>query len=78
MYYQSTHVQGGVIMGTSPGKSVVNPWLQHWGMPNLWIAGGANFPQNDSANPTLTILAMIYRAADAFVDRYVKNPGALA
>jgi gluconate 2-dehydrogenase alpha chain len=78
MYYQSTHVQGGVIMGTSPETSVVNPWLQHWGMPNLWIAGGSNFPQNDSANPTLTILAMIYRATDAFVDRYVKKPGALA
>jgi gluconate 2-dehydrogenase alpha chain len=76
-YYQSTHVQGGAIMGDSPDRSVVNPWLQHWRLPNLWVAGGSAFPQNGSGNPTLTILAATYRAADAFVDRYVKKPGAL-
>lgn len=76
-YYQSTHVQGGVILGDSPERSVVNPWLQHWRMPNLWVTGGSTFPQNESANPTLTIIAMTYRTADAFVDRYVKKPGAL-
>jgi gluconate 2-dehydrogenase alpha chain len=77
-YYQSTHVQGGTIMGTSPETSVVNPWLQHWQMPNLWITGGSTFPQNESANPTLTIVATSHRAADAFIDRYLKKPGALA
>jgi gluconate 2-dehydrogenase alpha chain len=77
-YYQSTHVQGGVIMGDSPERSVVNPWLQHWHMPNLWITGGSTFPQNGSGNPTLTMLAATYRAADAFVNRYVKRPGALS
>ena len=66
-YYESTHVQGGVIMGNSPEHSVVNPWLQHWYVPNLWIAGGSAFPQNESANPTLTILAVTYRSAEAFV-----------
>ncbi len=75
--YQGTHIQGGVIMGDSPDQSVVNPWLQHWHMPNLWIVGGSCFPQNE-ATPTLTILAVTYRAADAFVDRYLKRPGALA
>jgi len=75
--YQSTHVQGGAIMGNSPEESVVNPWLQHWRIPNLWVMGGSAFPQNESANPTLTILAITYRAADAFVDRYVSRPGAL-
>jgi gluconate 2-dehydrogenase alpha chain len=76
-YYQSTHVQGGAIQGDSPERSVVNRWLQHWRVPNLWVVGGSAFPQNESANPTLTILAVTYRAADAFVDRYVKRPGAL-
>jgi gluconate 2-dehydrogenase alpha chain len=75
--YQSTHVQGGAIMGDSPEHSVLNPWLQHWRMPNLWVVGGSSFPQNE-ATPTLTILALTYRAADAFVDRYLKRPGALA
>jgi gluconate 2-dehydrogenase alpha chain len=76
--YQSTHVNGGAIMGSSPDRSVVNPWLQHWQVPNLWVVGGSAFPQNGSGNPTLTILALTLRAADALVDRYLKHPGGLA
>ena len=76
--YQSTHVNGGAIMGTSPDRSVVNPWLQHWQMPNLWVVGGSAFPQNGSGNPTLTILAITLRAADGLVDKYLKRPGGLA
>ena len=76
--YQSTHVQGGTIMGTSPAHSVVNPYLQHWQLPNLFILGGSTFPQNGSANPTPTLLAFTYRTADAIVDRYLKSPGPLA
>jgi len=72
-----THVSGGAIMGASPESSVVNPWLQHWKMPNLWVVGGSAFPQNES-NPTLTLIALTFRAADALVDRYLKHPGALA
>ena len=75
--YQSTHVQGGAMMGSSPSNSVVNPWLQHWRMPNLWVAGGSGFPQNASGNPTLTLVALAYRSADALVSRYLKRPGAL-
>jgi gluconate 2-dehydrogenase alpha chain len=76
--YQSTHVQGGTIMGSSPEHSVVNPHLQHWQLPNLFILGGSTFPQNASANPTPTILSFVYRTADALVDRYLKDPGPLA
>jgi gluconate 2-dehydrogenase alpha chain len=76
--YQSTHVQGGAIMGASPERSVVNPYLQHWQSSNLFLLGASSFPQNFSANPTLTILAQTYRTADAIVDRYLKTPGALA
>ena len=68
---------GGAVMGTSPETSVVNPWLQHWDMPNLWVVGGSCFPQSE-VQGTLTILATTYRAADALVDRYLKKPGALA
>jgi gluconate 2-dehydrogenase alpha chain len=76
--YQSTHVNGGAIMGTTPENSVVNPWLQHWQAPNLWVVGGSAFPQNGSGNPTLTILAITLRAVDGIVDRYLKHPGGLA
>jgi len=75
--YQSTHVQGGTIMGSSPEHAVVNPYLQHWQLPNLFILGGSTFPQNASANPTPTILSFVYRSADAIVNRYLKLPGPL-
>jgi gluconate 2-dehydrogenase alpha chain len=76
--YQSSHVSGGAIAGASPESSVVNPWMQHWRIPNLWVIGASGFPQNSSGNPTMTIVAMAYRAADALVNRYFKHPGPLA
>ena len=76
--YSTTHIQGGAIMGTSPNNSVVNTWLQHWNMPNLFVVGSSSFPQNSSANPTLTIVAVSHRAADGLIDHYLKNPGPLA
>jgi gluconate 2-dehydrogenase alpha chain len=76
--YQSSHVSGGAIVGTSPETSVVNPWMQHWRVPNLWVIGASSFPQNSSGNPTLTVMATAYRAADALLDRYWKHPGPLA
>ncbi len=75
--YQSTHLQGGVIMGRSPGRSAVNPYLQHWNVTNLFVLGASAFPQNPSGNPTLTALALTYRAADAVIERYLKRPALL-
>jgi len=75
--YQSTHVQGGTIMGKSPEHSVVNTYGQHWQASNLFIMGASMFANNGSANPTPTLLALTYRTADAVVDRYIKHPGQL-
>jgi gluconate 2-dehydrogenase alpha chain len=65
-------------MGSFPDRSVVNPYLQHGQVSNLFVLGASAFPQNASANPTPTILALTYRTADAIVNRYLKNPTALA
>jgi len=78
VHYNSTHIQGGTIMGDLPAHSVVSPYLQHWQLPNLFILGGSTFPQNGSANPTPTVLAFVYRTADAIIDRYLEHPGPLA
>ena len=72
--YQSTHIQGGAVMGTSPETSVVNRYMQHWNMPNLFVVGASAFPQNAAPNPTLTVLAVTYMSADAMIDRYFKHP----
>jgi gluconate 2-dehydrogenase alpha chain len=76
--YQSTHIQGGTTMGKSPDMSVVNPHLQHWDMPNVFVMGASVFPQNPSQNPTLSVVAMTMRAGDTIVKSYLKNPGKLA
>ncbi len=76
--YQSTHVQGGAIMGKSPESSVLNTYLQQWQTPNLFVLGASSFPQEGSANPTPTVIAFTYRTADAIVERYLKKPGMLA
>jgi gluconate 2-dehydrogenase alpha chain len=75
--YQSTHVTGGTIMGSDPKETVVNDYLQMWDAPNVFIVGASNFPQNAGFNPTGTVGALAYRAADGIVNHYVKNPGPL-
>ena len=75
--YQSTHNTGGTIMGTNPGNSVVNKYLQSWDCHNLFIMGAGVFPHNAAYNPTGPVGALAYWAADAIKNRYVKNPGML-
>ena len=76
--YQTTHNTGGTVMGTDPRTSVVNRYLQSWDVPNVFVIGASSFPQNASYNPTDTVGALAYWAADAMVNRYLKSPGPLA
>jgi gluconate 2-dehydrogenase alpha chain len=72
------HHEGGTRMGSDPKASVVNRYSQSWDVPNLFVVGSSTFPTMGSGfNPTLTIQALAYYAADAIVNRYRKNPGPL-
>lgn len=75
--YQTTHTCGGAVMGTDPTKSALNRYLQSWDIPNLFVTGATVFPQNAGYNPTGTIGALTFWAADAIVNKYLKNPGPL-
>jgi gluconate 2-dehydrogenase alpha chain len=75
--YQSTHNTGGAIMGDNPSTSVVNRYLQSWDVPNVFVFGASVFPQNAGYNPTGTVGALTYFAADAIKSQYLKNPGPL-
>ena len=75
--YQTTHNTGGCAMGTDPRTSVVNKYLQSWDVPNVFVMGSSVFPQNAGYNPTGTVAALTYWAADAITQRYLKNPGPL-
>jgi len=65
-------------MGADPKTSVVSKYLQSWGVPNLLVAGASAFPQNAGYNPTDTVGALAYWAADAITNHYVKRPRPLA
>jgi gluconate 2-dehydrogenase alpha chain len=72
------HHEDGARMGSDPKTSVVNRYSQTWDIPNLFLMGSATHPTMSGFNPTLTIQALAYMTADAIVNRYKKNPGALA
>jgi gluconate 2-dehydrogenase alpha chain len=73
----SSHHTGGAIMGTDPKTSVLNRYLQSWDVSNLFVMGGAAFPQNAGHNPTATIGALTYWSAKAITEQYLKSPGPL-
>ena len=62
------HEVGGAIMGTDPSRSVLNQYCQSHEVPNLFVTDGAGFVSNADKNPTLSILAIAWRACDYIVD----------
>ena len=76
--YQTTHNTGGAVMGADRATSAVNPYLQSWDVPNVFVVGASAFPQNAGYNPTGTVGALTYRAVEAIKSRYLKQPGPLA
>jgi choline dehydrogenase-like flavoprotein len=63
------HEVGGTIMGADAKSSVTNQWCQTWDVPNLFVTDGAVFVSNADKNPTLTIMALAWRAADHILER---------
>jgi gluconate 2-dehydrogenase alpha chain len=75
--YQTTHTCGGAVMGADPKTSALNRYLQSWDISNLFVMGSTAFPQNAGYNPTGTVGALAFWAADAIVNKYLKQPGPL-
>ncbi|MED1791270.1 GMC family oxidoreductase [Brevibacillus nitrificans] len=74
--YQSTHNTGGVIMGASPDTSAVNNYLQMWDAENVFVVGASSFAHNSGYNPTGTMGALSYRAAEGIL-KYRKSGGGI-
>jgi len=69
----TNHEVGGAIMGADPAKSVTDRWSRTWDVKNLVIADGAVFANTANKNPTLTIMALAWRAADRLLEDLQKG-----
>lgn len=71
----SIHELGTCRMGDDPKKSVLNKWNQSHDVKNLFVVDGSSFVTGGTQNPTMTILALSWRASDYIVEQ--KNKGNL-
>jgi choline dehydrogenase-like flavoprotein len=67
------HEVGGALMGDNAKTSVCNRWNQTWEIPNLFLADGSPFASNADKNPTLTIMALAWRAGEYILDQAKKG-----
>lgn len=61
------HHMGTTRMAASPEQGVTDGDGRVHGIDNLYIAGSSLFPTSGWANPTLTIIALALRTADAII-----------
>lgn len=61
------HVMGTHRMGFTKEDSVTDANMKSWDHDNLYIVGCGSFPTTATANPTLTMTALTFKAADAVV-----------
>lgn len=70
---QIIHEVGGVIMGSDPKSSVLNQFCQSWEVDNLFVTDGGCFVSNADKNPTLSIMAIAWRASDYIVEQLAQG-----
>ena len=63
--YPSTHNLGTCRMSANARDGVCNKWGQTHDIGNLFISDGSQFTTGAAENPTLTIVALATRQADA-------------
>jgi len=66
----NSHAYGGTRMGIDPTQSVVDGYGVSHEVPNLVILGGSAWPTSTGYNPTKTIMAWSWRAADHLVNNW--------
>ena len=65
----TVHPLGGVPMGTTPERGVVDAWGEAFAYPGLHVVDGSTMPGPVGPNPSLTIAAFAERAAAHIVER---------
>jgi choline dehydrogenase-like flavoprotein len=60
----SVHLLGTARMGNDPATSVVDKYHRAHDVPNLFLCDGSSFVTSGRGQPTMTIQALAFRAAD--------------
>jgi choline dehydrogenase-like flavoprotein len=63
------HLAGTHIMGTDPGRSVVDQDQRSWDHENLYLVGGGSMPSIGTSNITLTIGALCFKSANHIIEQ---------
>ncbi len=67
------HESGTVRMGNDPKTSVLNKYCQTHDVENLFVTDAAAFVTSPDKNPTLTILALSWRASEYLLEQAKKG-----
>jgi len=67
------HEVGTVRMVERPATSALNQYCQAHDVKNLFVTDGASFVTNADKNPTLTIMALTWRASDYLLQQAKKG-----
>jgi choline dehydrogenase-like flavoprotein len=67
------HEVGTVRMGNDPKTSALNSFCQAHEVKNLFVTDGGCFVTNPDKNPTLSILALSWRASEYLLDEARKG-----
>jgi choline dehydrogenase-like flavoprotein len=67
------HEVGTARMGADPKTSVLNGFCQSHDVKNLFVTDGAPLVTNPDKNPTLTIMALAWRASEYLLDEIKKG-----
>jgi choline dehydrogenase-like flavoprotein len=67
------HEHGTCRMGADPRTSALNGFCQMRAVKNLFVVDGSAFSSASEKNPTLTILALAWRATDYLADQMKKG-----
>ncbi len=70
----SPHLLGTCRMGNDPATSVVNAGHRAHDVPNLFIVDGSSMVTGGRGQPTMTIMALAFRASEGMV-RWAKRAG---
>jgi choline dehydrogenase-like flavoprotein len=66
------HLLGTCRMGNDPKSSVVDRYHRTHDIPNLFLCDGSSFVTSGRGQPTMTIQALAFRAAD-HIARFARN-----